>query len=398
MKLLIAIPALNEEDSIEAIIRRSLAAVPHICAVPGVDAVEVTVVSDGSTDRTVERARAFVDRIRLIVFEKNRGYGAAIQEAWRQSDAELLGFLDADGTCEPLFFADLCGALLRQDADVVLGCRLHGGSRMPLVRRVGNTVFALLLSLFSAKRVRDTASGMRVVRRASLAKLLPLPDGLHFTPAMSARALLADDVCIEELDMPYHERAGESKLRVGKDGLRFLRVIVNTALLYRPGRPLALLGLGCALAAALLMVQPAAHYAATGTLREWMIYRFIVAHLFGLGAAGLLCAAHFAARLVSIALAIPPPTGVLYRFSRDFLGSRLFWLVPLALAAAGTALVLPSVIERVVTGGTHGHWSRFVAMSAFLSVAGVLVLARLLDFILDLLATRLEYLRLREHA
>src|SRR5436190_2012512 len=59
--------------------------------------VEITVVSDGSTDRTVELASSFIPRINLIVFEKNRGYGAAIKEAWRQSDAELLSFLDADG-------------------------------------------------------------------------------------------------------------------------------------------------------------------------------------------------------------------------------------------------------------------------------------------------------------
>src|SRR5687768_6493410 len=85
LKLLIVIPALNEEQSIEDIISRSLAAAGKIRAETPVTDVEVTVVSDGSTDGTVERARRFGDRIKLIVFEKNRGYGAAIQEAWRQS-------------------------------------------------------------------------------------------------------------------------------------------------------------------------------------------------------------------------------------------------------------------------------------------------------------------------
>jgi len=89
MKLLIAIPALNEEAAIESIIRRSLAARAHITAKSSVTEVDITVVSDGSTDRTVERASAFPE-ITLIVFEKNRGYGAAIKEAWRRSDADLL--------------------------------------------------------------------------------------------------------------------------------------------------------------------------------------------------------------------------------------------------------------------------------------------------------------------
>ena len=133
---------------------------------------------------------------------------------------------------------------------------------MPAVRRIGNALFAMIMCLFSLSRVKDTASGMRVVRRASLSKVLPLPDGLQFTPAMSAsaRALLSEDVRIVEIDMPYSERQGESKLRVGKDGVRFLKVILETAFLYRPSRPLGILGLAGLVTAVALMAQPTAFY------------------------------------------------------------------------------------------------------------------------------------------
>ena len=73
MKLLIVIPALNEEQSIESIIRRSLEARAHITAGSPVTAVDIAVVSDGSTDRTVERARRYADPVKLIVFEQNGG-------------------------------------------------------------------------------------------------------------------------------------------------------------------------------------------------------------------------------------------------------------------------------------------------------------------------------------
>ena len=212
MKLLIAIPALNEEASIAAVVEQCLAARPAIVAVTPITEVEITVVSDGSTDRTVERARAFGDRINVIVFETNRGYGAAIMEAWRRSDAELLSFLDADGTCDPKFFVDLARALLERGAHVALGSRMHQDSQMPLMRRLGNVVFAGMLTAFGTERIRDSASGMRIVRRSSLPRLLPLPTGLHFTPAMSARAILSGDLSIVEVDMPYRERAGRSKL------------------------------------------------------------------------------------------------------------------------------------------------------------------------------------------
>src|SRR5881296_3060571 len=108
MKLLITIPAYNEETSIEGIISRSLEARENIIRNSPVTEVDVTVVSDGSTDATAELAGRYSDLINLIAFTQNRGYGAAIKEAWRQSDADVLCFLDADGTCDPNFFANLC--------------------------------------------------------------------------------------------------------------------------------------------------------------------------------------------------------------------------------------------------------------------------------------------------
>lgn len=394
MKLLIAIPALNEEESIDSIIQRSLEAREFICSNSPVTDVAITVVSDGSTDRTVERASKYTDFIHLIIFPKNKGYGAAIKEAWSQSDADLLGFLDADGTCEPKFFATLCQAAAAENADVVLGCRLNAKSQMPLIRRIGNFIFATILSVFSSSRVRDTASGMRVVRRSSLEHLFPLPDGLHFTPAMSARAMLSESTRIIEVDMPYHERAGESKLRVGKDGLRFLRVIVETAFLYRPSRPLGLLAVVFALFAAALMASPTLYYLQNRSVAEWMIYRFLVADLAGITACLCFCASYLTGRMTSIA--ITEESGVLRsRLTRWLFQSRWFWAVPVFFALVGASLVISSLMQRLTTGLTYEHWSRYVVMSFCLAVAVILSVTRVIDYVLDLVAGRLEYLKLR---
>src|SRR5262245_45714081 len=75
--LTIVIPALNEEEAIGGTISRCLAARERIMAAAGLAAAEVVVVSDGSTDRTAEIAQSFQE-VKLIIFEKNRGYGAAI--------------------------------------------------------------------------------------------------------------------------------------------------------------------------------------------------------------------------------------------------------------------------------------------------------------------------------
>jgi len=392
MKLLIAIPALNEEESIENIILAALDARAYICNHSPITDVEITVVSDGSTDRTVEIASGYRDRIGLIVFPKNRGYGAAIKEAWRRSDASVLGFLDADGTCDPRFFARLCTCLADEQADVVLGCRLNEQSRMPAIRRLGNMIFATILTVFSSNRVRDTASGMRVVRRGALQNLYPLPDGMHFTPAMSARAMMSDTVRIVEMDMPYHERAGDSKLRILKDGLRFLKVILQTAFLYRPARPLGIAASALLLAATGLMIEPIVYYLNYHKVLSWMIYRFLVSDLCGIAGCLLFCAGFLADRIVSIALRAEiqgREQKLLLRLFR----SRWFWLLPAGLASTGLALVFSSVVERALTGMTNMDWSRYVVMTFFVSVALILAVTRLTESLLNLVVARLDYLQ-----
>ena len=53
-----------------------------------------------------------------------------------------------------------------------------------------------MLSFFASQKVKDTASGMRVVRSSILDEIYPLPDGLHFTPAMSAKAVTNPEIKI----------------------------------------------------------------------------------------------------------------------------------------------------------------------------------------------------------
>lgn len=377
MNLHIVIPALNEEGSIGDIVQRCLDARSAIARAPIVDQVDVTVVSDGSTDATATLARSFEPEIRVVEFAENRGYGAAIQAGWSQTDAELLAFLDADGTCEPAFFEDLCLEMERTDADIVLGSRLHDNSEMPPVRRLGNRVFSTLLSFFSSSKVRDTASGMRVVRRSTLSRVLPLPDGLDFTPAMSAKALLRSDVRISEIEMPYSERAGESKLNVFSDGFRFLGVILDAILVYRPARLMLILALLSGLIAVALMLSPVLSYAHDQTVEEWMIYRFIVCHflatsaLIGLGTA-------FLNNQVRDLSGVSRGKSGLMTTAERFILSGWFWFVPAACVMVGISLVAPAAVELTESSHIYEHWSRFVVASFFGLTAVVLIVTRVI--------------------
>lgn len=248
--LSVVIPAYNEEQGIAEIVDRVLSIRSQLHDVE-VDDLELIVVDDGSRDGTAEIAGS-CPGVRLIRHPGNRGYGAALKTGFSQAKGNLLGFLDADGTYPPEYFPALCRVALTEEADLVIGSRMLGeGSEMPTVRRIGNFIFANLVSLLGNHRVSDSASGMRVIRREALPHLYPLPDGLNFTPVMSTRAL-HEEIKWQEVPIPYKERVGRSKLSVVHDGMRFLRTIIWTALNYNPVRVLGGIGLGLLLVAVMI--------------------------------------------------------------------------------------------------------------------------------------------------
>ncbi len=225
--LSIVIPAYNEETGIAEIMNRVLS-VREALKSAGVEGFELLVVNDGSRDQTRKVAEEIAQQspdVRVINHPVNRGYGAALKTGFAQARGDLIGFLDADGTYPPEHFPQLCQAAMA-GADLVIGSRMAGAeSKMPAVRRIGNWLFATLLSILGWQRVTDSASGMRVFKRSSLEKLYPLPDGLNLTPVMSTRAI-HEGLKVVEVPIPYSERVGRSKLSALRDGTIFLQSMV----------------------------------------------------------------------------------------------------------------------------------------------------------------------------
>ncbi len=385
--LSIVIPALNEEAAIGGTIARCLEAREHLLREGGLGAVELLVVSDGSSDRTEEIARGFPE-VTVLAFERNRGYGAAILCGFAHARGDLLGFLDADGTCDPRLFADLCRALREGPADVALGSRLGPGSQMPRLRTAGNLLFAGLLGILSKRTVRDTASGMRVLRREVLRDLLPLPSGLHFTPAMSARILLEDRLALAEVPMPYAERVGRSKLSVLRDGWRFLRSIVQAAMCFRPARPLLLAAALLALPALAIGLGPSLLWLRERHLEEWMIYRILLASLLATLVAMLVSAAVVADRIASLAHGRP----IAVRGATALAGRLFTARARRLLGAASLALALlvtePGIVEYATTRQVHMHWSRAVLGSLLMVLAATLAITAFLLNMLELIHTQ----------
>ncbi|HKU41374.1 MAG TPA: glycosyltransferase family 2 protein [Polyangiales bacterium] len=381
--LSVVIPALNEEDAIGDTLKRCLEARESMIASHVVSDMEVLVVSDGSTDRTEEIARSF-PQVTVLSFELNRGYGAAIKCGFEHTRGELIAFLDADGTCDPAFFAVLIEALRDGSADVALGSRMGEDSKMPLIRTIGNRLFAWLLSLVSFRTVNDTASGMRVIRREALRHLYPLPDGMHFTPAMSARALLEGRLKLVEAPMPYAERTGRSKLRVLRDGLNFLGIIVRAAVIFHPARPLLILASICAVLGLLLAAHPLVFYAQYLQLEEWVIYRVLLSSLFFTTSVLVTCAAAIADRIAALAHGRSEKPTEAPRL-QQFFTPLIRGTVQAGLVVAAFLVITPGIHEYLMTSHVTMHWSRAVLGSllfltaVMFSITGFLL--RMIDYI-----------------
>jgi glycosyltransferase involved in cell wall biosynthesis len=341
--LSVIIPAYNEEDSIEAVMQRVLGIRPELPAA-GVDDLELIVVNDGSRDRTAELVQA-TPGVRLLTHVHNGGYGAALKTGFAAARGELIGFLDADGTYPPEKFPDLCRAALAHDADIVIGSRMAGAaSEMPLVRRIGNFIFANLVSLVSAQRITDSASGMRVFKNSILERIYPLPDGLNLTPVMSTRAL-HEGLIMVEVPIPYSERAGRSKLSVMGDGMRFAQSIVWTAFTYNPARLFGIVGL----AAIAVMLAVGAWLVAlrlqgVTTLSAWGVFVLYTALVLGVAGVSIFALGATFNYLVALFYKRPIRQGLFGKPIFHTPLDRQFWWMGLLGMAAGIAIGLGALI------------------------------------------------------
>ena len=224
--LKIVVPAHNEESSIAEVLQRIKRACPE---------AEITVVDDASTDRTAEIVKGL--NINIVSNPKKYGKGGATKVGFLHNLHEgikYLAFIDADNTYPPERFPDLYRMCKDQQIDLVVGSRFLGKNEgMPRMRKLGNKIFAIMLSFYSNRKTTDTSTGMRILNTDLLGAVTPLPNGLDFDTAMTTWVLF-NDLAYAEVPIDYFERSGKSKLSNFKDGYRFLKVIMTATRQHRP--------------------------------------------------------------------------------------------------------------------------------------------------------------------
>ncbi|MHB8846026.1 MAG: glycosyltransferase family 2 protein [Nitrospirota bacterium] len=158
-KILIIIPAYNEEQSLPGVIADLKQYVPD---------ADILVINDGSRDRTTDVARKAGVKVAVLPF--NLGIGGAMQTGYRYAHAN--GYdcaiqFDGDGQHLAEEIAILLELLRAGKADLVVGSRFldRGDYRPPFFRRIGIWIFSTFLSAILGMTVTDTTSGFRAANR-----------------------------------------------------------------------------------------------------------------------------------------------------------------------------------------------------------------------------------------
>lgn len=235
MNVLIAIPAYNEESSIEAV----LEGLPDQLA--GIGRIDVVVVDDGSSDRTAELARRMGAEV--VSHRRNLGlgqtFGTAVTRAL-ETGADVLVTIDADGQFDASQIPELLIPIADGYADAVTGSRFTGSGRpagMPRTRYWGNRFFSSLLDTMLRQRLSDVSCGFRAYTREALLHLNLL--GRHTYTQESIFDLVNKGLRVSEVPIRvayFPERQSHVSGNLAAYGFNAIKILARTARDFKPLR------------------------------------------------------------------------------------------------------------------------------------------------------------------
>ncbi len=221
MKTLVIVPAYNEAESIEKVIRSLWEECP---------ATDFVVVNDGSSDGTAEICRSL--DAPLLNLPVNLGLSGAFQTGMRYAfekgyDAAIQ--FDADGQHDVRKIQPMIQRMEESGADIIIGSRFTDCRKPNSMRMLGSRLLSFVIRLTTGQKVADPTSGMRLYgpkvlkQFASCLNYGPEPDTVAFLIRQGAK--------VEELQVEMHEReAGQSYLTAAKSARYMMNMFVSILL------------------------------------------------------------------------------------------------------------------------------------------------------------------------
>lgn len=222
----VVIPAYNEENAVGqtlAALKTALKAVrrPH----------EIVVVDDGSTDRTAETAAAA--GVRVIRHPLNSGYGQSLLTGIEAAQYDTVAITDADGT----YPVEMLPQLLEfydRGFHMAVAARQGRHYHSSIGKSALRFFFRVLAEFTCGRKIPDINSGFRVFdRRPVLAQRSAISTGFSFTTTVTLLFMLQHRF-VGYMPLAYNQRIGSSKVRLFRDSLRSLQIIITAIAQFNP--------------------------------------------------------------------------------------------------------------------------------------------------------------------
>lgn len=212
MKVLLIIPAYNEEENI-------LNTVNNIKKYS--EEIEYIVINDGSTDNTEEILKE--NNINHIKLVNNLGIGGAVQTGYKyayENGYDIAIQFDGDGQHDVSYVPKICAPLIEGQADMVIGTRYLDKSeskfQSTFMRRLGANVISACIKIFTRKKITDPTSGFRAASKKVIEEFAREYPKEYPEPE-STVSLLVNGYTVKEIPVSMNERVGgTSSIRLWK--------------------------------------------------------------------------------------------------------------------------------------------------------------------------------------
>ena len=219
----IIIPVFNEAETLASLIKKI-----HELRLAR---AEIIIVDDGSTDGSAEIA--LNAGASVIRHPYNIGNGAAVKSGIRGARGKFILLMDGDGQHKP---EDIPKLLAEASSyHMVVGSR-GKGSKLRFHRYAANLVYNLLATYVTRFKVQDLTSGFRVLSRRDAHRFIDLLPNTFSYPTTLTLAFLRSGYTVKYIPIQSLYRAGQSKISLVTDGIRFLLIITKIATLFSPFR------------------------------------------------------------------------------------------------------------------------------------------------------------------
>lgn len=223
LKISIVIPAMNEERGIG----KTIDAVNKKYFAKKKWNIEILVIDGNSKDNTREIATS---KGAQVILETRKGYGRAYKTGLAHATGDIIVTGDADATYPFNTIHEYIQMLINEHLDFITTDRFaalkHGS--MSLKHRFGNLTLAWTLRTLFLVNIRDSQSGMWIIKRDALSKIQPLEsfnDGMPFSEEIKIEMFTNKHIKAKEIPSTLSAREGQVKLESFKDGIKNLRFL-----------------------------------------------------------------------------------------------------------------------------------------------------------------------------